>query len=915
MAAEMTPPTQEKREKKTMRFPAAKREGPARSAGRTENATPAMRQFLEIKSRHPDSLLFFQMGDFFEMFYEDAQVGGKVLELTLTSRQKDGNGPIPMCGVPIHAVDTYSARLLEAGFKVAICEQTESPGAAKGVVKREVVRVLTPGTVGDPALVDSKESCYLAGLFPGNGKTEGGWGIAWVDMSTGEFCASEIGGEGGASFLADELERLRPRELLIPEGVSLPTLAAVRIDELGARLETRSGATSRVSSAVRALSEQFEDDDILEARANDHPLASVAAAGLLAYLRENQPGELPHLRPLTFTRRSDAMLLDAATQRNLELVRSAVDGGRRGTLLELMDETLTPMGGRLMKRWVLSPLVSVDVIAQRADAVEAFLQEADRLSRLREALEGIQDLERILGRVSVQTANARDLIGLGHSLAALPQIPGMVHGMETPFLRDILAGWDSLEDLCESLCATLREDPPLTLRDGGLVRDGVDPELDRLRSARREGKSWIESYAGQERERTGLPIKVGFNRVFGFYLELPKRYSEEIPLEYARKQTLVSAERYITSELKEIEDDVLGAEEKSKELEYVLFGRLRASVVAESKRILAAADRVARLDSVASLAEIARSRDYVRPVVDESQIIEIEEGRHPVMEADTALAFVPNDLRAGGDRQILIVTGPNMAGKSTYLRQAALIILMAQMGSFVPAKATRIGLVDRVFTRVGAHDRLLEGQSTFMVEMVETAAILREATPRSFVVLDEVGRGTSTYDGVSIAWAIVEYLHESKGHRARTLFATHYHEMADLTNRFPRVANLTVEVREWGEEVVFLRKVSDGSCDRSYGIHVGRLAGLPSDVIGRAREILAGLEEGRTSPGVVDSVREATPPDGQLSLFGGMPSRVEAALSKVNPDALSPRQALEVLYDLRSMLQTPQNKEDSGIEG
>ncbi len=906
----MSPSTKEK-----PKAPASKRADRSSFADRSGNATPAMRQFLEIKSRHPDALLFFQLGDFFEMFYEDAQVGAKVLELTLTSRQKDGNGPIPMCGVPVHAAGAYSARLLEAGYKVAICEQTEPSNAAKGVVKREVVRILTPGTVGDPHLVDSKEPCYLAGLFPGDGKPHGGWGVAWVDMSTGEFRASEIDGERAESFLADELERLRPKELLIPGGASLPPLAAARVEEIGARLEMRDGVSLRNASALRTLAEQFEDEETLEAQAKRHPLASVAASALLAYLRENQPGELPHLRPVSFSRLSDTMLLDAATQRNLELVRSAVDGGRRGTLLDLVDETLTAMGGRLMKRWVLSPLTSVAGVARRADAVEELVQNPVRLSGLRETLEKIQDLERILGRVGVQTANARDLVALGASLAALPQVREALDGACAPFVGEILTGWDSLEDLCEELRASLLEDPPLTLRDGGLIRDGVDPELDRLRTASREGKSWLESYASQERERTGLPVKIGSNRVFGFYLEIPKRFSEKVPLEYARKQTLVSAERYVTSELKKIEDDVLGAEEKAKELEYRLFGRLRVCVAAESKRILAAADRIARLDAVASLAEAARRRDYVRPVVDNGEIIEIEEGRHPVMDADPALAFVPNDLRIGGERQILIVTGPNMAGKSTHLRQAALIILMAQMGGFVPAKSARIGLVDRVFTRVGAHDRLLEGQSTFMVEMIETATILREASPRSFVVLDEVGRGTSTYDGVSIAWAVVEYLHEAEAHRARTLFATHYHEMADLAARLPRVSNLTIEVREWGEEVVFLRKVVEGNCDRSYGIHVDRLAGLPDDVIARAREILAGLEKRGNSPEAAGPALERGPAEGQMSLFGIPPSRLEAALSKLDPDLLSPRQALEKLYELRGMLKKPENKGNSGIEG
>ncbi|MFC1491422.1 DNA mismatch repair protein MutS, partial [Nitrospinota bacterium] len=671
--------------------------------------------------------------------------------------------------------------------------------------------------------------------------------------------------------------------------------------------------------ASALLAEQFEEDEQREAQAARNPLAAGAASALLSYLRENQPGDLPHLRPISFYRLSDTMMLDAATLRNLELLRSAVDGGRKGTLLALVDETLTAMGGRLVKRWVLSPLIDAQAIAHRADAVEDLVKDSARRAGLRDALGKIQDVERILGRVGIQTANARDLLALGNSLLALPALLEALEGAGADLLREISDGWDSLEDLCQELCSSIREDPPLTIREGGMIRDGVDAELDRLRTASREGKSWLESYGSQERERTGLPVKVGFNKVFGFYLELPKRFSEEVPLDFTRKQTLVSAERYITQELKKIEDDILGAEEKAKELEYLLFGQLRACAASESKRILRAADRVARLDALASLAEVANERNYVRPVVDKGEDIEIIEGRHPVIDADRSVAFVPNDLRIGGERQILIVTGPNMAGKSTYLRQSALIILMAQMGSFVPAESARIGLVDRVFTRVGAHDRLLEGQSTFMVEMLETATILREATPRSFVVLDEVGRGTSTYDGVSIAWAVVEYLHESALHRARTLFATHYHEMAELSESLPRVSNLTVEVREWGDEVVFLRKVAEGSSDRSYGIHVGRLAGLPADVILRAREILAGLETGGHSPfGRVKAAARGRGPDSedhQLPLFGTPPSAVEAELGKIDPDGLSPREALNRLYVLSALLNKSQGRDGSRIEG
>ncbi|MBT3823079.1 MAG: DNA mismatch repair protein MutS, partial [Nitrospinaceae bacterium] len=799
--------------------------------------------------------------------------------------------------------------LLEAGHKVAICEQVGAPVDGKGIVKREVVRVLTPGTANNPQLIDGKSSCYLAGLAPGSGKLANCWGVAWMDLSTGEFSASEIIGEHAGAILADALERIRPREMLLPPGAEIPQAAERRISELGARIEHRPKSNSH-SSALDLLREQFGEGKEIESDINGHPLASIAAADLLEFSRENQPGNFPHLRKINFQRMSDTMLLDAATQRNLELVRSQVDGGRRGTLLDLMDDTNTAMGARLLRRWVLSPLITLKAVKHRADAVDEFVQDPASRRALRDSLSRIQDFERILGRIAIQTANARDLLALGTSLAALPALREALSNSNCPYLRDILDDWDSLEDVSRKLCESIVDSPPLTIRDGGIIRDGLDPELDRYREAGRSGKSWLESYANDERERTGLPVKVGFNKVFGFYLELPKRFSEEAPLEYTRKQTLVSAERYITEELKKIEDDVLGAEEKAKELEYRLFGQLRVFAASEAHRILRAAERVALLDATAALAEIAQERGYVRPHITEDLIIDIKEGRHPVMEADLSSAFVPNDLHVGEERQILIVTGPNMAGKSTFLRQSALIILMAQIGSFVPAKSAQIGLVDRVFTRVGAHDRLLEGQSTFMVEMVETATILREATQRSFVVLDEVGRGTSTYDGVSIAWAVVEYLHDYEDHRARTLFATHYHEMAELSKQLSRVSNLTVEVREWGEEVVFLRKVSEGSSDRSYGIHVGRLAGLPTGVIDRAREILAGLEVSGNSPISVSNtpnMDESTclPANSQLSLFDSGPSALECEFMGIDPDTLTPKEALDKLYYLKSLINLP----------
>ncbi len=863
--------------------------------------SPAMRQYLEMKRRYPDAVLFFQLGDFFEMFYEDAERAAKELELTLTSRQSDEKGPIPMCGVPCHSASSYCGRLLEAGYKVAICEQVEEAGASKGVVKREVTRVLTPGTsVADLEMLDSKESQYLAGITLVRSGAEEVWGMAWLDSSTGEFCATQAAGTAAESLVCNHLERLGPRELVLPETFSAPEALAARIRELGIHVEKRAPATFREPLDPHLMETIFPDRTHAEA----NPAAAGSALGVMAYLRENQPGDFPHLKPVLFSLLSDAMILDAATLRNLELVHSPA--GKKATLFGLLDETRTGMGGRLLKKWILAPLIRKEAIDHRAAAVQELVENAELRKALAAAVEPIQDVERLVGRVGSQTANPRDMAGLGASMAMLPRVCAAIEGARAPLFRSVLSGWDSLEDVASELECAIVEQPPVAIREGGIFRSDYDPELARLREAQREGDTWLETYEAKEKERTGLPLKIGFNRVFGYYLELAKRFSEQAPVEYTRKQTLVSAERYVTPELKRMEEDILGAEEKSCGLEFMLFGRLRAKIGGQAGRILAAAERVALLDAVLSLAFVACRHGYVRPEMLEAPHIEIREGRHPVMEAEhPGVPFVPNDLSMDEERQILVITGPNMAGKSTYLRQAALIVLMAQIGGFVPAKSARIGLVDRVFTRVGAHDRLLEGQSTFMVEMVETATILREATPSSFIVLDEVGRGTSTYDGVSIAWSVVEYLHEEARHCARTLFATHYHELSALSRRLARVKNLTVEVREWGEEVVFLRKVSDGNCDRSYGIHVGRLAGLPEKVIARAKALLAGFEEegGVLRPGGVP-FSENSAHNGQMALFARDKSRIEEALGRFDPDAMTPREALEALYELRSIAQS-----------
>ncbi len=874
------------------------------SGAKARGPSPAMRQYLEMKRRYPDAMLFFQLGDFFEMFYEDAELGAKVLELTLTSRQSDDKGPIPMCGVPCHSASSYCGRLLQAGHKVAICEQVEDAGESRGVVRREVTRVLTPGTsIADLELLDSKESQYLAGITVSMREGEALWGMAWLDSSTGEFSATQAEGDAAETLICNQLERLSPRELVLPDAFSPSDELKSKFDELGIHVEKRPAATFYEPLDFKGMDAIFPDEENVLA----NPAAVDSAVGVVTYLKENQPGDFPHLKPVFFSRLSDTMILDAATLRNLELTRSAADRGKRGTLLGLLDETLTGMGGRLLKKWVLSPLIQKEAVDYRAESVQELVDNSEVLTMLKDTIGPILDIERLLGRVGSQTANARDLAGLGASLAMLPGVCEAIKGTDSGLFRSVLSGWDSLEDVALELKNAIVDEPPLSIREGGIFRAEYDPELAQLRKAQREGDTWLKNYESQEKERTGLPLKIGFNRVFGYYLEITKRFSEQVPIEYTRKQTLVSAERYITSELKKMEEDILGAEEKSHHLEFMLFGRLRAEISKHARRILAAAEKIALLDAVLSLALVARKYGYVRPEITNSTDLEIIEGRHPVMEAQhPGVPFVPNDLCIHDDRQILIITGPNMAGKSTYLRQSALIILMAQIGSFVPAKSAKIGLVDRVFTRVGAHDRLLEGQSTFMVEMVETATILREATPSSFIVLDEVGRGTSTYDGVSIAWSVVEYLHNQVRHRARTLFATHYHELAELSKELARVKNLTVEVREWGDEIVFLRKVTDGSCDRSYGIHVGRLAGLPGEVIDRAKTLLSKFEsvETMSRSGGETSFLENNRGNGQLPLFSGAKSQVEEALENFDPDAMTPREALEALYELRKIMES-----------
>ncbi|MFN7950968.1 MAG: DNA mismatch repair protein MutS [bacterium] len=851
------------------------------SAPRT--LTPMMRQYFEIKDRHRDAILLFRMGDFFEIFFEDALTAAPLLDLTLTSRDKESPEPIPFCGFPHHQVDAYVAKLIAAGRRVAVCDQVEDPAEAKGIVRREVVRIVTPGMVVGGELLAQDRNNYLASIQPG----ELGFGLVLLDVSTGDFRFTEVHSRNG---LVSELDRYAPTEVLHPDDWDVPREVAQGGRCLTPLALERFSAETGAAEMARAFP---------GAAPIDAPLALGAIGAALGYVAWTQQRIPPHLVPPARYDADERLVLDPIAERNLELVRSLVDGGRGGTLLAVVDRTRTPMGARLLRRWLLEPLVRPAAIEQRHDAVQVLVDEPLRRAELAAALAPMGDLERLNAKVTTGRAHARDLVALAAALEQLPGIKQHAGGSAAARLESLADAVDPLGDLVADVRRTLVEAPPLAITDGGLVRDGVNPELDEARSLTRDGKSWIARLEAAERERAQIPkLKVGYNRVFGYYLEVPNSFSERVPATWIRKQTLVGAERYVTPELKEMEAKILGAEERAHKLELEIFQGLRERAAAEALRISATASAVAELDALASFAEVAAARRYVRPRIDESGVLDLADCRHPVVEANLGRdRFVPNDVRLDVDEsQVLLITGPNMAGKSTYMRQVALAVVLAQAGSFVPAARAHVGVVDRVFTRVGASDRLAEGQSTFMVEMVETAQILEQATSRSLVLLDEIGRGTSTYDGLSIAWAVGERLHEGPA-RPRTLFATHYHELTELARQFPRIQNFNVAVREWGEEILFLHRIVPGSASRSYGIHVARLAGLPEDVIRRAREVLAELESGSHGHASRRHARRgaAVEPSPQLELFRAPADGLKDALAALAVEAMTPLEALNEL--------------------
>lgn len=865
--------------------------------------TPMMQQYLEIKADYPDAILFFRLGDFYEMFLEDAVVASRILDITLTSRNKGAAEEIPLCGIPYHSCQPYVAKLVQHGHKVAICEQVEDPKAAKGIVKRAVVRVVTPGLVVDTEALDPRRNNYLLALAPLDG---GGCGLAYVDITTGEFRVTEL--PDPASTAGEILSR-DPAEVLLVDNEEALALDKVVNESLAGRIINRVPLWVTAEDRARQLLREFFPAGSLEGFGCAAMPGAIQAAGMILHtLSETQKGAVSHLQGLQTYHVRDHMVLDDFTRRNLELTETLHDGSRRGSLLGIMDRTVTAMGARKLRHWLTHPLVNLQPLAQRHDAVVELVAESLLRDDLRRLLDGVYDLERLNGRIAMATGNAKDLAALRASLAQLPQIAAALQRAKSPLLQALHEQLDTLPDMVELLSRSIVDDPPFVLREGGIIRSGYQAELDELRAISREGKGWIARLEQEEKERTGIStLKVRYNRVFGYYIEITRSHLARVPDDYQRKQTLANAERFITPTLKSYEEKVLGAEDRVVEIEYDLFQEVRRAVAGQGLRIQATAEVIATLDVLLGLSDLAHERNYCRPEMDDSTDLLIEEGRHPVIEAmNLGERFVANDVHMDTvEHQILIITGPNMAGKSTFMRQVALIVLMAQVGSLIPAKNARIGLVDRIFTRVGASDNLARGQSTFMVEMTEAANILNHATPRSLIVLDEIGRGTSTFDGISIAWAVAEYLHDHAPVAARTLFATHYHELTDLAQTRERVKNYNVAVKEWNDQIIFLRRIVKGGASHSYGIQVARLAGLPSTVIDRAKEVLHNLESGEYeagAPRLARSKKQARhSPAPQLGLFE-QPDLLRQRLEAVDISVLTPLEALNLLDELRKML-------------
>ena len=855
--------------------------------------TPMMQQYLELKAKHKDCILFFRLGDFYEMFFEDAKLASKELELTLTGKDCGLEERAPMCGVPYHAANAYIARLIDKGYKVAVCEQLTDPALSKGLVERDVIRIVTPGTVADPSQLDEKKACYvLCVAFTGKAAA-----LAYADVSTGELIAHLL--PDAARTLRDELMRIRPREIVTN---AMDKLTPNLSEDISCSVLPESDFQKK--NVQKALLEHFRVPSLMALGLDERDKRYIAAGALLIYLNDTQKNALSHLTQLTVYQGEHTMFLDRMTRRNLELVESLRAGDRRGSLLWLLDRTHTAMGARLLRSWVENPMTDEGAIQTRLDAVEALKDGYMAAEEIGQALEDVADMERLLGKISYNSLTARDCLALLRSLKAIAPVKELMGRFEAPPIQALAHTLTPVEDLCDLLERAIDPDAPILLSEGGVIREGYSRELDEYRDAAANGKQWILDLEAAERQETGIKnLRIQFNRVFGYYIEVTKSNLELVPLRYSRKQTLANAERYVTAELQEIEHKILNAQQQALALESVLFASVREAIAAQIGAVQQNALVLKTADALLSLAQVARENDYVKPQINDSGALRIVEGRHPIVERTvTDTPFVPNDVTMDIDEnRMLIITGPNMAGKSTYMRQVALITLMAHIGSFVPAREADISLCDRIFTRIGASDDLAGGQSTFMVEMSETAAILRSATSRSLVVLDEIGRGTSTFDGLAIAWAVVEYLLDKKRIGAKTLFATHYHELSELEGRFEGVKNYCISVMEHGEDVIFLRKIMPGGADKSYGVHVARLAGVPAPVVARAHEIQARLEVSDINQETISSniLEKRKKENRQTDLFHLAQDELVEELQNLDVLSITPMDALNILFRLR----------------
>ena len=864
--------------------------------------TPAMQQFHNMKEKYPDAVLFFRMGDFYETFYDDAKICAKVLGLTLTCRGKTSNNPIPLAGVPFHAVDGYLKKMIQAGYKVAVCEQIENPKHAVGVVKRDVVRVITPGTLTDEMLLDAKEENYLCSIHLGNKCSS----IAWVDISTGHFFAEEV----SEAKILEEIIRLTPKECLLAESrgelfSSESKKLSEQIKQLtNAIITERPGWYFDSYTSNKKLLKHF-GTNTLEGFGIPQNSAIIPAAGaIIEYLEETQKVSLGHINSLKTINRSNHLQIDPISLRSLEILRTIRSESSKGSFLDSIDETLTGMGARMMRMWVCMPLCHVKPIQDRQYAIQNLIDSDLKTTDLRTKLSNIFDLERIASRISTFRTNPKDLVALASTLRNIVPIRDLLNSFDADLLKTLSSGCDSMDELADLLENALKPEPPAHTRDGGVIKAGFNEQLDHLRSISKDGKSWLTEYQAKQIELTGISgLKLGFNKVFGYYIEVSHAWADKVPQNFVRKQTIKNAERYITDELKQYEEQVLGAQDKALELENNIFEQLRNECAKYVIRIQKLAQCIANIDCISALAWIAKQRHYKKPLITDTKELDITEGKHPVLAETLGNEFVSNDLDLGtknGD--VTVITGPNMSGKSTYIRQSALLVIMAQMGSFIPAKEATIGLVDRIFTRVGASDELTRGQSTFMVEMTETANIINNATEKSLVVLDEVGRGTSTYDGLSLAWAITEYIANTI--KCRTLFATHYHELTELAELLTNVRNCNVAVREWMDNVVFLHKIVPGGTDKSYGIHVAKLAGLPKDIIERSKEILDDLENtfAKEASGENLSKNRTVSEDEQKLLFVQKNKTVLDRLAELDINNLTPLEAINMLHEVKKQI-------------